>query len=335
MKQAIFSVIQLTRTKRFSVTTQILKRNNKIFVRKQPNDETAIPHLNEMLTNYTKLKSNNHHDGVVYAPVSRDLELKNAINFNYIEGGNAERILLNAILEKNDSLAFEIIDKLISYICSFKSINTDPSLNNHYSKVFGTSYTQRIECNEIGIIDLNLDNIIIDKNNTWNVIDYEWVFPFPIPREYIIKRFFYWFFIVRFQSILRYHAERIEQIIIEPNISVPKTIYVKYRQYFENLENMILTEEKFQSYVSDKHVLLTKVKCTGIIDKTTVSSSIIEDYLTIPKLIDELNVCKSKTAEVTQHNAALVNELKNLENSRTFKFSKKIRSLKNILNKYR
>merc|ERR1712024_396694 len=40
----------------------------------------------------------------------------------------------------------------------------------------------------IANVDLNFGNIFVDQHNNFEVIDYEWVFEFDTPKEFIIYR---------------------------------------------------------------------------------------------------------------------------------------------------
>ncbi len=47
---------------------------------------------------------------------------------------------------------------------------------------------------KVNDIDMIFDNIIVDDDGTWQLIDYEWTFDFPIPLQFIVYRALYFFY---------------------------------------------------------------------------------------------------------------------------------------------
>ena len=63
-----------------------------------------------------------------------------------------------------------------------------------------------MECGKEMNIDMSFDNIITDQtDNKYKIIDYEWVFPFPIPVKFVIYRAVVCFLYKKWQCYERYH----------------------------------------------------------------------------------------------------------------------------------
>lgn len=248
MKQPIFFISDPSRKEQFILETKIWEEAGSLIAEKSASSPVAIPHLNKMLESYKYLSGLKKFNKLV--SVVPAVKKGSVVKFKFIHGESAERLLLEAILNKDEASAIEIIEKLISIINSLPSVHKDPSLNPKYVSVFGKTYPAKTNCTETGLVDLNLDNFIIDDQKAWSMIDYEWNFDFPTSKFFLTQRFIWWF-IVRYRETFIYHSQRIPIVAIAKNLYVPDFIYKKYHSYFLNLDNFQTAESCFQSYVKE------------------------------------------------------------------------------------
>ncbi len=96
--------------------------------------------------------------------------------------------------EDSDALKAEIkrfID-IISYGANEPFTVTDEFIN-----VFGKHdniESFNFSSAKVNDIDMIFDNIIVDDDGTWQLIDYEWTFDFPIPLQFIVYRALFFFY---------------------------------------------------------------------------------------------------------------------------------------------
>jgi hypothetical protein len=173
--------------------------------------------------------------------------------FPHIEGESADSILMSHLLAGGSQQAELIINKIADLINNLPTQNTNPTSNSMYCEIFGEHYNYETECIVPGIIDLNLDNFIIDKTGKWNAIDYEWVFDFPVPKDYILRRYVVWFFTTRLGNSTSLRLFKDTNFLeIGKGVFVPEYWANKYSHLFSDPEDFIKTEYSFQSYVNIK-----------------------------------------------------------------------------------
>ena len=127
-------------------------------------NKEAVPHIRQIYKNSRELTK--IFDGSFIKIVEAKKEGDERLVFEYIEGITIERILFEAIVEEKYDKFIEIIDKFI------EAVHILP----------GDNITDKY------LIDLNFDNIIINKNGDWCFIDYEWLLKQSVPKDLIIQR---------------------------------------------------------------------------------------------------------------------------------------------------
>jgi hypothetical protein len=247
-KQPVFFVSKTSRRDIFRIETRIWENNGVLSVEKRTVTKEAEAHLNRMLATYKSLSGlkNLSEELNLVKPIKTS---PGALKFEYLEGQSAERTLLESILAEDRAAAVAIIDRLMALIDALPALKINPTGNPEYKEVFGNTFNRSAECTGLGIIDLNLDNFIVDKNGVWHLFDYEWMFDFPVPKELLRLRFM-WYFVSRHREILRYHAQRIEMLEIGEGTLVPEFLYDKYGDLFRKIDTLLPAELSFQKYVS-------------------------------------------------------------------------------------
>jgi hypothetical protein len=252
MKDLIFFTESPSRLSEFDVSTKIFITDKSTYALKSAKTPKAQNHIDKTINTYEHLKKNEKKFIKLISPVpARNKD--GGVCFDYISGTNAERLLLDKILAKDEITTFRLINQLIDAINSLDEIIIDPTSNQTYVDVFGSSINGVQPCAKTGLVDLNLDNIIINGSG-WNLIDYEWSFEFPVPKIYLVQRFFYWFFSHRYKEILLLNHENLDLIELGSSILVPSYIYNMYKEYFNSLKDTVESESFFQFYVHGSHI---------------------------------------------------------------------------------
>ena len=250
--QPVFSTFQSYRLPKFRLKTQLIEDGGKLIARKTAS-QVSEKHLKEMTGTYTKLKDSPLDTNLkIAAPsISRD---GSSIDFEYISGRGAERELLEALLSGNKDKAIDIVEGFLKVVESLSTNYSNPSTKTSYVSVFGDSYNESYECTNTGIIDLNLDNIIIDSDNKWHLIDYEWFFDFPIPKDYIVGRFVFWFFVKRYRDVLGQMSEKLGLISPNEYLFLPDYLEKLLSKYTKksSLMKVARTEAAFQKYLTGR-----------------------------------------------------------------------------------
>lgn len=226
--EILFSKYNRNRLPKYQLATYIIKEKNKIFASKTPLLPEANQHILNIFSNYNKLRTQYNTLNLA------GIELKgNRLLFEYIEGASLDIILFNYI-KNNDIDAFHsTVQSYIGYLKSLGTVTHVSNINTEFEVVFGIQPEfSDTEYLEIANIDLTFENLIV-HDRFFIGIDYEWVFDFPIPLDYIIFRsmnMFYW----KFGDYL-HHFMPIEDMY--------KKYSIKYADVYSEME------KGFQKYV--------------------------------------------------------------------------------------
>jgi len=184
-----------TRIKKFQLQTTIYEYAGQKFVKKEALCVEAIPHLMRMKDNYKKLSQSILNTKIHIAKIIS--ETKKSLTFEFIDGVSMEESWSEARKNNLD----EADDIILSYVNLVKNgfktgTFLSDSMGKEYTKVFGEGNPTQLDslkCFEkTSNCDLIPQNIIV-KDDIFYIIDYEWVFDFPVSVEYIYFRGLYLF----------------------------------------------------------------------------------------------------------------------------------------------
>lgn len=179
-----------TRIKMFQLKTIIYEENGQKFVKKEALCDEAIPHLIKMKENYKKLKKTIVDPNIHFANIIAETE--KSLIFEFVDGLSMEQCFLNA-QQNNIQEATRIITDYISLVKNgFQTKDfAHQNMEENYTQVFGEGDYKKLEgkaCfDRVSNCDLIPSNILY-KDNKIYIIDYEWVFDFSVPVEYIYFR---------------------------------------------------------------------------------------------------------------------------------------------------
>lgn len=183
----IYAKISNDRKSEFQIITEIIGRNNQRYVLKKPANANAFTHIEKMNEYYIK---NPKDSNMINIPSKL---IDNELYMDFQDGLTLEKILIN-LLSENKLNEFE------NWITDFGGkILGESTLRNDYAteefqNVFGVC-SERIQfhCKKNSNIDLIFSNVFPTREG-YVVIDYEWVFDFWIPQEYVIWRSLFHFY---------------------------------------------------------------------------------------------------------------------------------------------
>jgi len=192
----------------------------------------AEDHIQMIFSNYDLLRKNYQRD-VLAKPISYK---KGEITFEYIKGESFETLLLKAV-QANDRNEFErIIFSFKEFLytiagdnyCNYEHIPDGNKAIDVGKKLEG------LKCFTISNIDLNLDNIMLNEHGEIKVIDYEWVYPFPIPINFIMFRAFNSFYYSHY--LIMQHFISFDSLLAWSEISLTEVNeYISMSQKFASL----------------------------------------------------------------------------------------------------
>jgi len=229
------------RTKKFQIQTIIYEQDGEKFVKKSALCKEAILHIRRMKENYIKLSSKIINPNVKLAKIVDQSE--DSVTFEFIEGKSLKKKISEVINDKNQVEKFinEYI-KLIRESFQITVFNLQ-NINNDFKKIFGDNdyiYSDELCFDGVSNIDLIFSNII-QQEDKFYIIDYEWGFEFNIPINFIIFRSFEFFkYLDKEKNVVDY-----DEILFQYKL-------VKFETKFLHME------ESFQKHVFGGAIELNK-----------------------------------------------------------------------------
>jgi GT2 family glycosyltransferase len=219
------------RLPQFQTETIIYSESGMLHARKRALTPEANIHIESISENYNKLKSTMNNVSIAKSELNGD-----SISFEYIDYPTLDILLFQAMLDKDKELFFHYLSEYKKMIflqpLSYEERFIPSSL---FGNVFGLNIDiSQVQCQGVANIDLTFDNITYD-NGQFTVIDYEWVFDFDIPIDFVV-----------FRSINEFSAKYAEYL--KHFIDV-KEIYNFFNVKNEHIATFYEMESTFQAYV--------------------------------------------------------------------------------------
>ncbi len=184
MEDILYAKISNERDEKFQIITEVLKKDEKRFVRKSALHKDAYLHIQKIYANRDLLKDkySGHADVKI---CNCEMQGKNIV-FEYAEGKRADQYFAEVCATGNKEKIIEVLDsyhKLLYYMADSDKFEKTPEFINVFGDVEIKSST--VSGTNINV-DMIFSNVIL--NDGYCIIDYEWVFPFSIPVEYVFYK---------------------------------------------------------------------------------------------------------------------------------------------------
>lgn len=231
MKQIIYIKYNRTRKKEYQIQTSICLEDGVKYAEKCGLCAEAKTHIQSFIEKQKVL--NQVYKNVQFTEVS--LVTESVARFPYVEGITLQKKIVNE-LKNSDTLEASIkiinnyIEKLLECYSEYKQEFEETS---EFRTVFGNVNLKKEEALLFSNIDLIFDNVI-ECGQKWIGIDYEWVFDFPIPIDFIKYRTLHYFYVEE--------KNWMEQIISEDQLLTAFGLQ-------ERKEEFARMESRFQEYV--------------------------------------------------------------------------------------
>ncbi len=251
-------------------------------------------------------------------------------SYEFLQEKSLKDLINDAIYENDENRFFNLIKDYYEALL-FNSYETDSYASDNFISIFKRKSKEKFHCHVKSNIDLDFSNVFI-IDNEYVAVDYEWVFNFPIPIEYIFYRtikhniesnpLFNKF--TSFTDIFRYLNLNMDNIglfdvwdknlfkFIHGNIPVNdhKVIPKENLDYVENIDEYV-------DLVLDSK----DINCHNF------------DLLKRDIVLNQRKIINQKNAEIKKKNKQIRKKnkkLKKMRNSLSWKITKPLRKLKSI-----
>lgn len=230
MTEICYAKYNRTRAPKFQTKTILEKENGKKTIVKEAMNEEALEHIQSFQKKYQFIKQLYQN----VEPVAVTLT-ENSARFEYIDGQTIASVL-SACLNDKEKLLNEMKKYLDLYFQYEPEVLCNFEQTDEFQKVFG-EYSKNCQAVKIANIDEIFDNLVLKDGNCY-LIDYEWVFDFPVPVAYI-----------RFRTLLYFYVNN--NAYIQHIISMDE--YMKFFGFGENEQKEWMElEDHFQQYAHGK-----------------------------------------------------------------------------------
>lgn len=248
-QQIDYVKLPLLRKKPFCLQTMIVSTQSGKKIAKTALFPEAKPHLQNMLDYYDK---NTWIGDYLNAPAAAAGE---AVEFEFIPGTSLNDKLVEASVNENKAL----FKKLVQDYCASLRKGTavrDDYYTPQFAQVFGRNGSDEpFLCRESSNVDMIFPNIITNDHGTF-VIDYEWVFQFPVPVDLTIWRSLYMAFRQQNEISKNYSLEDLMLIAgLDPEDS---ELFHSWHKYFSDCYVADQTVEKYFGFQVNSDQMLNQ-----------------------------------------------------------------------------
>lgn len=205
LEDTVYAKYNRLRAPQYQISTRIYTdAKGRRVAEKKALREEAVAHIEQLTENRKKLLA---------AGDNRVIEILSNENgkavFPYVKGRSLED-KVNAALTKKDKLIaamHEAVAAIYTYdkkqICPFEKTDA-------YKKVFGESGSFFVghDALKVANVDSTFSNFVESEDGKLVCLDYEWVFDFPVPLEYLKYRTLYYYFSMNRAYIIRHMNEQ-------------------------------------------------------------------------------------------------------------------------------
>ena len=182
-EQILYAKASVERKPEYRQQTLILQDGEDLKARKIPIGEAAKEHIRSYKKNYETLtKALKKDASVSFVPCTENGE--GSVDFPFCHAAT----LTDKLTDRNPEEYIRIVQQFIDALT--KSFGTVPFTDNDGFKAFygDIRLPENLEALTVINADMNFDNVFCNEDGTYTIIDYEWIFDFPVPLIYLIYR---------------------------------------------------------------------------------------------------------------------------------------------------
>lgn len=241
-----YSAPNSRRKPQYQLTTAAYKNSGSVSFRKTANTKDSWQHLSQCAPTFASLKKLNassHFSKALYRNDSGAF-----VDFEFIQGDNFENKLLESILTQDKysfSRLFDAYELFLSRASSAERLSAGSG--GIFSLNFSEYFLDSTHFIKAGILDINFDNLILQKDGALKALDYEWTSTEPVPVEYSTARAVMWFSL-RYSAFIT-KSPGVRFISIGDELYIPEYFTERIPNLVQYVISAARIEPKFQKHV--------------------------------------------------------------------------------------
>jgi hypothetical protein len=183
----VYSKFNRDRLPTFQIETSIFRDRDGLRTVKKPLAAAAGPHMARIVKNYELLKDA-YRD--LSPGIAAGAPAGAGVMIDYMDGKSLDTLIMDALLRRDLAGFHALLDSYVAFVrmlapgapASYLPDEGSDRIFGDFSRLTGMAHAA------IANIDLRPDNIIVGRDGSYGIIDYEWVFAFPMPVNFVIYR---------------------------------------------------------------------------------------------------------------------------------------------------
>ena len=187
MKQVQYVKYNKMRREAFQIKTQICAEDGVWFVEKEALRPEGVSHIRRFAESFERMES-------LYSNVSllRPEFCGDVMRYAYIEAPTLDELLERRIRDGADAVS--LLKENLDRILAVREDGLVPfEKTEKFTVVFGPVKRAEGQAFSVSNIDMLFENIMVQGEKLW-CLDYEWVFDFPIPADFVRYRILLYFY---------------------------------------------------------------------------------------------------------------------------------------------
>ena len=214
----VFSRGSADRKPEFQLITTISRDGKKFTAKKTVARKAARNHIASFSEKYQLLSGASK----LISPAKIVNQSVDSLEFEFVTGTSLQYSFEEAVAQGNMKTLLSVFEMIMKAIDSYPAQKVSPNKSSaEFIAVFGESYNNLTPCIQPACIDLNLDNIYLLPSKKLKLIDYEWVFDFPVPVDFIKLRVIHSSFMELLTNVINAFPDE-EMITYGENFIAPK-----------------------------------------------------------------------------------------------------------------
>lgn len=269
METIIYNKYSNERIPEFNIRTEIVSDKGVKKICKYATDVEGVQHVRNMYETYKWFRELFGRDKLQVCPCEIE---EDRVVLSFIEGDNLKDILLDAVARNNFELFYSIFDCYVRYLNKYSKLEKFIPCES-FINIFGLNVPKYDGCIRVfkpANIDMVFDNII-EKDEAWYIVDYEWTFNITVPVEFILYRaIFYLIYNSPYQS-------KFEEMDLYGRAGINKedlSVYCEMEKHFQSyvVGSVHAVKEYYQPGIDVKDIFVNRLW-----EKDEIIFSIYED----------------------------------------------------------
>lgn len=239
MKQVQYVKYNKMRREPFQIKTQICVENGVRFVEKMAVRAQGKAHIARFADSYRQMEQYYENVSLLKPEFVGDV-----MRYAYVEAPTLDELLEQRISGGQDAVAVlkETLDRMLAVreggICPFEKTEEFTAVFGPVKRAEGPAFT-------VSNIDMLFENIMVEDGK-WICLDYEWVFDFPIPVDFVRYRILLYFY--------RHHEAlfegRMDVTGLMERMGISRPMAIQYARMEKAFQEYVHGENNCYTYVN-------------------------------------------------------------------------------------